>query len=326
MRIYVIIPAVLAVLCGGAAAATILDETFEPAGGMTNGPVHGQGGWIATNSGIAEVQSTVSAGGSQALRIEDSSAAHALSSAGSTLWLRFHARIDTLPADHAGVTDANTSAAFFVDTNRCLVVYSNTTPLKLDARMPLGEWTRFDLFCDYEDLIWNLSMNGTNIAAGLPLYSSHRHVDALRVGSENGGSLYVDNINVSDRQRAPADAPDRDGDGLPDWWEQKFSGGVTNCNPGALSSNGGLTFRQAFIAGVRPDRRQPFHTRPPGGNRRGLCWDEIPGRRYDVYWAQNLTDSFVLLSNDVPGGVFIDTARQEHSSGYYKLKARVDSR
>jgi len=102
----------------------------------------------------------------QALQIQSSRATHDLSSDGSAVWLHFQARCEEAPSANPTVTDANTSLAFFVNTNLNLVVYSNTVPVELSTRIQTNVWIRFDVYCDYDDMYWDLSMDGINVAAG----------------------------------------------------------------------------------------------------------------------------------------------------------------
>lgn len=50
----------------------------------------------------------------------------------------------------------------------------------------------------------------------------------------------------------PASAPDSDGDGLPDSWEQQYFGSATGANPNVDSDGDGMTNMQEYLAGTHP--------------------------------------------------------------------------
>lgn len=299
-------------------------ETFEVADGVTNGTIDGQNGWVL-ESGTADVQSGVSQAGSQALQMQNAGVSHTLSSDGSALWVHFQAFCSAIPtANPEGIAE-DTSLVFFVNTNQNLVVYSNTVPVELGVQVPTNEWVRFDIYCDYDDQYWNLGMDGTNVAAGLPLYTTNPQVGAMSIGNGSSGSpVYVDQIDVADTEQTAGGLPDSDGDGIPDWWEQKHFGGVTNVVAADISGNAGLTYLQTYIAGVSPTTFDPFVVWPvSGGN--GLGWDPVESRWYSVYWTPSLTNGFTLLQGglEYPQTQFIDSVHSASNSGFYRLKVQV---
>lgn len=311
-------------LCGLVSASPLpFLETFETAHGVTNGTIDGQNGWVL-DGGTGEVQSDVWQAGSQALEIQNGRVAHDLSSDGSALWLHFQARCAAAPSANALGADANTTLAFFVNTNLNLVVYSNTVPVELNAQMQINVWTRFDIYCDYDDLYWDLAMNGTNVAAGLPLYSTNSKLGSVEFGNESTSPVYIDEISLADEEQTAGGLPDTDDDDIPDWWEQKYFGGATSVVAGDPSGNEGLTYLQTYIAGVSPFVFDPFAVFPvDGGN--GLGWTPVQSRLYSVYWTQNLTNAFTLLQADIPypQAEFIDGIHGEDSSGFYRLQVQV---
>ena len=297
-------------------------ETFEVVDGVSLGAINGQNGWVATG-GTSDVQSAVVQAGTQALQIQDAEASRRLSNDGSALWLHFQARCASAPDTAPASFDENTCLAFFVNTNLNLVVYSNTVPVELDSQMPLDEWVRFDIYCDYDDMYWDLSMNGLNVAAGLPLYSDQDPGGKVFIGSESVSSIYVDEIDIAEMEQV-GEVPDSDSDGIPDWWEQKYLGGVTNAAPDALSGNEGLTYLQAYIAGVDPATFDPWVVSLlSGGN--SLGWNPVPGRLYSVYWTFSLTNEFSLLQDNLyyPQAEFIDSEHDGDTTGFYRVKVRV---
>ena len=88
--------------------------------------------------------------------------------------------------------------------------------------------------------------------------------------------------------------PDVNGNGLPDWWEDQYLGGAnTNWNAGTLAPSG-LTYQQAYTAGLNPaDAGSQFRleTGPPGADQgRPLRWNSIANRVYSIYMKKDLFD------------------------------------
>ncbi len=298
-------------------------EPFEAANNVTNGTINGQNGWILEN-GTANVQSAVSQAGTQALEIQGAKLSHSLSNSEASVWLNFQARITSVPDADPAVTNANTSVAFFVNTNLNLVVYSNQTPITLNATMQTNVWTRFDVYCDYDNLKWTLSVNGTNVAENLTLYSASRQIESLQIVNDSIAPLYFDELAVQNTEPESGNV-DTDRDGIPDWWEQKYSGGVTNLLPGILSSQNGLTYLQGYIAGIAPDIADSFETSRIPGTHNGMRWATKPGRIYDVEWTPDLTTAFIPVATGIPWTQteFIDNTNTNAASGFYRIRARM---
>lgn len=298
-------------------------ETFEVANGVTNGSIDGQNGWVL-ESGTADVQTSVVQAGSQALQIQNAEVSHDLSSSNSAIWLHFQVRCTAVPEANPRMSNENASLAFFVNTNLNLVVYSNTAPVELSAQIQTNVWTRFDIYCDYDGLYWDLAMDGTNVAAGLPLYSTNTQMEVLSVANGSASPVYLDQIDIADTEQTSSGLPDSDNDEIPDWWEQKHFGGVTSVVAGNPSGNAGLSYLQTYIAGVSPTNFDPFVVSPvSGGN--GLQWIPVPSRLYSVYWATNLMDGFAWQEDiPYPQSEFIDTIHTDEPVGFYRLKVQVE--
>ncbi|RKX40129.1 MAG: hypothetical protein DRP64_13140 [Verrucomicrobia bacterium] len=311
----------MAVSLGSADASPLpFLETFE-APGVTNGTIDGQNGWVADGEN-ADVQTGIFHTGSQALQMRNTEVSHDLSSEGSAVWLHFQARCEGIP-DSTPVVPADANLSFFVNTNLNLVVYSNTVPVELGVQVPTNVWIRFDIYCDYADLYWDLSMNGTNVAAGLPLYSDSNQVASVTFGNGGSSPVYVDQIDIADTEQTAGGLPDSDGDGIPDWWEQKHFGGVTSVVAGDPSGNDGLTYLETYIAGVSPTAFDPFVVWPvPNGN--GLNWNPVPSRLYSAYWTTNLMEAFTWMEDiPYPQSEFIDSVHSNETTGFYRLKVQV---
>jgi hypothetical protein len=306
-------------LAAYAGASTLLQESFESA---TPGSISGQNNWVL-ESGTGDVQTSEVYAGSQALKVQNGSVSHSLSNDKSAIWTRFQAFVTGAPETNPTVTAGNTSVAFFVNTNLTLTVYSNTTPVELDVPVATNVWTRFDVYCDYESMTWNLSMNGTTVSAALPLYSDNQEIEEVLIANNSSDSVYVDDIEVVNEELA-AQAPDIDNDGVPDWWEQKYGSSITGLSADAMSDNLGWTYLQAYIAGISPASNEPFVFIRNGLH--GMSWTAKPGRIYDVLWSTNLMTGFTpLASNLIAQTDFTDTTSNTNlPTGYYKLQVRVD--
>jgi len=259
------------------AANLPFSETFD---GLSDGQLSTQTQWTVL-SGAATVQTNVVLSG-KTLQLTGASVSQNLVNSNSQLWVTFWAKSDSLPSQNPVVSNANTSVAFYINTNGNLVVYSNTTPVTLSTIIPTNVWTRFDVYCDYDALTWNLSINKTNVCAGLPLYSNNRQLDSMRFENQSASPVYIDEIMALDVE-STADVIDADGDGIPDWWEQKYFGGIAAADPGIMASNGVNTLQEAYIAGLNPFGTDRLVVSSGAGLGGSLRWIGQPGRNYSVY-------------------------------------------
>jgi hypothetical protein len=289
-------------------------ETFD---GLTNNmSIQNQNGWVVDSGTSANIVAT---NGSQALEIQNSQVSHSLSNAETTVWVSFQARISAAPETKPAVTNANTSIAFFVNTNLNLVVYSNTTPIELNVRIETNVWTRFDVFCDYSNLKWMLSVNGTNADANLGLYSANTQLESLLIANESPASACFDELSVQDTEPETV-LTDTDSDGIPDWWEQRYAGTITGAATNDTATNG-WTLLQNYVAGLNPDDTGDLFEISRGTGRK-LNWARKTARKYDVYWTEDLTAGFTPIYTDIPGSEFEDTdaERTAQASGFYQIR------
>ena len=132
---------------------------------------------------------------------------------------------------------------------------------------------------------------------------------------------------------------DTDGDGLPDWWESRYYGNITNALPQAAASNGFKNL-QCYWLGLDPnDSGSTFKaqaTRQPGTDYPVVRWNSIGGKIYVVEYANSLSSgtSFIpaqtITETNVAAGVetittFVDdytlTAGPPGPSGrYYRIR------
>ena len=86
-----------------------------------------------------------------------------------------------------------------------------------------------------------------------------------------------------------------------------------------------MTFRQAYIVGVRADRVFPF-TATSVNHGRGLSWVVAPSRLCDLEWTMDLQSEFTLVKVNIPWSnpEFIDDINTNDLSGFYRLKTRME--
>lgn len=266
--------------------------------------------WTVTGSAVVQ---------SGELKIDSGTVTREISSTESSIWISFSAKITDAPADNPVVSNGNTSVAFYVNTNRNLVVYNGQQTSVIESvTMNTNQWTRFDIYCDYSINKWTLGVNGTNIAHNLGFYSSGQQVESLMVANNSSSPIYFDELRVKDVE--PEDALaliDSNGNQIPDWWEQRYFGGITNA-VGNIE-----TLRKAYIAGLNPlDPEDVLRIVCENNNGRKLGWARKPGRVYDVYWTPDLTTGF----GPTPYRTFAsgdDTEFEiETLEGFYKLGVR----
>lgn len=303
-------------LCSTAAPLPFY-ETFDT---LNQGSIDSQNEWVKL-SGTAVVQTNAAATGLQSLEMRNAQVTHTLSNSTSSVWISFQARVTVKPESNPVLTATNASVVFFINTNLNLVVYSNQTAVTLAHTVQTNAWTRFDIYCDYQNLKWMLSVNGTNAAANLPLSSTNRQMESVLLSNSSTNAVYVDELAVQETEPSTAAATDTDGDSIPDWWEQRYFGGITNAAASGISSNG-MTFLQSYIAGLNPENPNDMLALTRGAGRR-LNWERKPGRQYEIYWSSNLTSGFTYIQT-VEGNEFEDTntVRTAEPAGFYQIRVR----
>jgi hypothetical protein len=106
---------------------------------------------------------------------------------------------------------------------------------------------------------------------------------------------------------------DTDDDGLPDWWESRYYGSVTNALPHGAAANG-FDNLQCYWLGLDPTNpRSTFKARAarePGTDYPLITWDSVGGKSYAVQYADNLASPAAAFSQalawtetNVPPGV-----------------------
>ena len=300
---------IVAILSVGAVLHAAQMPFIECFDALAEGSLHTQNDWTVLQ-GTATVQTNTAHAG-KAVELESASITHALASDRRSFWATFRARYDRLPEDNPPMPNADASVAFFISSTGKLVVYSNSVPVELDVTVPSNTWTRFDVYCDYDDMFWNLSVNKTSAAAGLPLSSEYRQVASVDIQHASPYPAQVDDLALLDEEPV-LDPIDQDGDTMPDWWEQKYFGGITAAEPVESNTN-------AYIAGLGPSESFEIEGIDP------LRWTGQPGRRYAVYATTNLTSAFTF-QNYVPWdeAEYTDLINTNERAMFYRVSVELN--
>lgn len=141
------------------------------------------------------------------------------------------------------------------------------------------------------------------------------------------------NRTVSEPVAVQVQATDRDGDGLPDWWEHLYFGGPTNAVATALVANGINTALECYIVGIDPtDPESRFAIENVAAEADGFAirFDTVQGRRYTVEFADRLADpvNWEILTNQMPGSghsvAVHDMFAPEIGTRFYRVKAGLE--
>lgn len=122
-------------------------------------------------------------------------------------------------------------------------------------------------------------------------------------------------------------APDTDGDGIPDWWEDLYFGGPTAADASAMAANQVNTLLEAYIADLDPSDAESFfviETQSTSQTGYVLTWTAAAGRRYTVYGTSDLTDEFVLLVDDLAVGEFVDEVNAAEPQMFYRIEVKLE--
>jgi len=106
---------------------------------------------------------------------------------------------------------------------------------------------------------------------------------------------------------------DTDQDGLPDWWESRYFGSITNALPQGPAANGFINL-QCYWLGLDPTNPgSTFRAQASVQSGTGyplISWSSVGGRRYAVEFTDGLTVSaasftqaLMVTETNVPAGV-----------------------
>ena len=179
-----------------------------------------------------------------ALLIKEANISQSMSTDSSLLWTTFWSWREPVISNISMDIDEFAGPVFFINTNQNLVVYSNQIPVVIDYAIPYETWVRYDVFCDYELMQWNLNVNGSNVIAGIPLYSNSSIPARIEINNISTQSVFIDSIYMTDQEPLNY-ISDFDGDSLPDWWEQKYFGNILGAYSNEVNIN-------SYTAGLAP--------------------------------------------------------------------------
>ena len=124
-------------------------------------------------------------------------------------------------------------------------------------------------------------------------------------------------------------APDTDGDGIPDWWESLYFGGITNCLATGHADSDVHSNVEEYIAGTNPTNGASFlsitncASMPSGFF---IQWQpSVSDREYSVHRTNDLLGAFTSLVSGIefPQNSYTDTVHGAEDSGFYKVKAKL---
>lgn len=108
----------------------------------------------------------------------------------------------------------------------------------------------------------------------------------------------VSNLFVCDTGGPPRVWTDSDGDGIPDWWAERYGGSPNGLDPDSDLDRDGFSAREEYTALTDPtDAGSLFEIALAAGGEgtTGACrlvWDSAPGRLYRVHAAESLTGAW----------------------------------
>jgi len=296
-------------------------ETFDGAGmASTPGMLNGQRGWNGGSTTL--VQAGVGRGGSIGLSLAEDGAVQDFANGTNTVTVDFWCK----PVPGAEPTPAtipsNATAVIWVDTGNYVTVYSNATVVTLPVLVISNDWNHIEAVVDYAGGSWGLTVNGTNVASGLGLYSPQSQFSGIEISNTSAQSAYFDDFNIAGTA-APLTPYES-------WLVDYFS--TTSVDDSALSSNGVNTIREAYIAGLNPTNPAGLFAISGVGAQSGsmvLSWNSVSGRFYNVYWSSNLlggAGSFQLLYSNIPwnAGSVTDTVHSAQDKGFYRIDVQLE--
>jgi len=187
-------------------------------------------------------------------------------------------------------------------------------------------------------LVFTTSANRAWIATDPPAGSSTGPAETVTVTIDvagllvgvTGGTVSVKSGVGTSNVAVTVTVADLDGDGIPDGWETKHFGSPANCNPHLDWDQDTQNNKDEWIAGTDPTNRNSrfvfgsVDLTEDGGNIR-IAWPTLPGRLYDVFWAEHMTDTFLPLGQNLPHTqtFYLDTTAPQ--SGYYQVDVRLET-
>jgi hypothetical protein len=154
--------------------------------------------------------------------------------------------------------------------------------------------------------------SGDPVRNGYVYTRSYEHVE-VRVDISTGEALLA------------WDSVDSDGDLMPDLWEYRNFGNMTNAVATANPDGDAYNNLQEYIAGLNPNKSDRFaiSNLAAGTTSNRVTWNLVSNRIYNVYWTSNLMKGYTLVRSNALNGVFFDTNHAGQSAGFYKITVKL---
>jgi hypothetical protein len=184
----------------------------------------------------------------------------------------------------------------------------------------------------YGDILWTSNLPPTPVTftytIRAPLWDLRVHAISAHVGSYVQGR-----VNITQSQPTPATlvmAPrDSDGDGMPDGWENQYSGSPTAMNPYADDDGDGMANARECVAGTDP--RDPYSVLAvemltfSSNATVSVRWSSATNRFYSISRCTDLCDTFQPLATNIaatpPVNVYDDTTEGKGTL-FYKVEVK----
>jgi hypothetical protein len=126
--------------------------------------------------------------------------------------------------------------------------------------------------------------------------------------------------------------PDLDADGLPNVWELEFFGGITNAVGNVDDDGDDFDNLSEYISGHDPNNASSFFSITDFDATTNSAasyivqWDSITGRVYGVNWSDQLSNTFINISGDLPypAGNYTDTVERVGPQHFYRIDVRLN--
>ncbi len=181
----------------------VLYADFEPTNGYVTGALSGQNGWTASSSNGAQVQIGVVRRGEQATWLEglQENMTRACVSTNSVCISKMYV---FLGSQHQPPTNLPSTASCLVSFNSTngIVAFDGVAGQWVVATNTLltGQWVQLGIEQNYSNQTWKLYVNGIEKLNGLGFKSSSvTNLNSLRLQSGNGGSVYCDDIGITEQ-------------------------------------------------------------------------------------------------------------------------------
>ena len=122
---------------------------------------------------------------------------------------------------------------------------------------------------------------------------------------------------------------DSNGNGVPDWWERVYFGGIGVITGSSDSDGDGMRDIDEFWAGTDPrNAASVFRSLPPSVGAGGVVvrWSSVAGKLYSIEKAESLSTGFFELVRDIPGTPPVNSYQDVNPPGtkrvFYRVRVR----